>query len=125
MYIYVDHRYTYPGCRIVLVPDGNMKNRRNLCLAKDASFIEFENLPGSIKSGCQRTPAYKSRYCKHHMNQVCTLTSDSTPDEELSELMVGPPVHSKQTKSKHPGDPIVKVLISKKVTRRETYYQVC
>ena len=96
-----------------------------MCLAKDAGFIEFQNLPGSIKSGCQKTPDYKSRYCKHHKHQVCTLAVDPTPDDEMSDCPVGPVLRSKQQKSKYPGDPVVEVLVSKRSTRRETYYQVC
>ena len=30
-----------------------MKNRRDVCYAKDAGFIGFEGLAGSIKTGCQ------------------------------------------------------------------------
>ena len=57
------HQCYYPGCRSVLVMDGNMKNRRDVCYAKDAGFIQFDGLSGLIKTGCSATPAYKSRFC--------------------------------------------------------------
>jgi hypothetical protein len=31
-----------------MVLDGNMKNHRDVCMAKDAGFIEFDGLPGSL-----------------------------------------------------------------------------
>ena len=51
-----------------------MKNRRDVCYAKDAGYVEFDELSGSIKTGCQATPAYKSRYCEQHiiMAKVCS-----------------------------------------------------
>ena len=32
----------------MFVPDGNMKNHWDVCLAKDAGYIEFEGLPGIV-----------------------------------------------------------------------------
>lgn len=48
-----------------------MKNRRDVCFAKDAGYIAFSGLPGTIKTGCQATPAYKSRYCEDHKHFAC------------------------------------------------------
>ena len=42
----VGHQCKFPGCGTVLVVDGNMKNRRDVCKAKDAGYIEFVGLPG-------------------------------------------------------------------------------
>lgn len=42
----VGHQCKFPGCGTVLVVDGNMKNRRDVCKAKDAGYIEFLGLPG-------------------------------------------------------------------------------
>ena len=39
-----------------MVLDGNMKNHRDVCYAKDAGFIEFEGLKGLIKTGCAAAP---------------------------------------------------------------------
>ena len=32
--------------------DGNMKNRRDVSMAKDAGYIQYPKLQGHIKSGC-------------------------------------------------------------------------
>ena len=69
--IFVAHRCKFPGCGSVFVLDGNMKNRRDVCYAKDAGFIQFDGLPGLIKTGCTSTPAFKSHYCSHHGNPIC------------------------------------------------------
>ena len=55
-----------------------------MCYAKDADYIEFSGLPGSIKSGCHATPAYKSRYCSDHLHLACDsreLTGDEDGDD--------------------------------------------
>ena len=48
-----------------------MKNRRDICLAKDAGTISYPGLPGHIKTGCVASPAYKSRYCQNHKARSC------------------------------------------------------
>ena len=36
----IEHTCKYPGCKNVLVLDGNnMKNRRDVCMAKDSGYI--------------------------------------------------------------------------------------
>ena len=120
------HSCTFPGCGKVLVLDGNMKNRRDVCYAKDAGYLEFEGLSGSIKSGCQATPAYKSRYCDHHKHFACdTQQLTATEDEDGDDLdaPIGPLVRSKQ-KQKQPGESIVELILAKKQTRQQTYYKV-
>ena len=62
----LEHHCDRPGCGQVLVFDGNMKNNREVCYAVDAGYTEFGSLPGRIKTGCQNTPAFKSRYCSIH-----------------------------------------------------------
>ena len=44
--------------------DGNMKNRRDVCMAKDAGSIEYPGLPGHIKSGCTASPKFNSLHAK-------------------------------------------------------------
>lgn len=119
------HSCKYPGCRTVLVLDGNMKNHRDVCMARDAGFIEFDGLEGRLKTGCQATPAHKSRYCTSHSPQAVNLDIKVPEDEEASQLegLVGPVVRSQQQHSE-PGDPVVEVLLAKRSTRKETYYQV-
>ena len=94
---------TYPGCKKVLVLDGNLKNQCEVCMAKHAGYIEFKNLPGSIKTGCQRTPAFKSRYCLEHMTHACTYQVEDAGEKK---------------------EGVVEGLLSKKVLRNETFYEV-
>ena len=44
----IEHTCKYPGCKNVLVLDDNMKNRHDVCMAKDAGCIQYPNLPGHI-----------------------------------------------------------------------------
>jgi len=102
-----------------------MKNRRDVCFARDAGIIEFDGLPGSIKTGCTATPAYKSRYCEMHKNHACDLTVSNCEDEEMDEP-TGPTLRYKQPK-KPLGNQVAQVaqaLLGKKTTRQQTYYQV-
>lgn len=105
-----------------------MKNRRDVCYAKDAGYIEFNDLPGSIKSGCQATPAYKSRYCENHVNFACDsqqLTGQEAEDGKGLDAPIGPVLRSAQKQQKQPGESIVKSILAKKCTRQRTYYKVC
>ncbi len=43
-----------------------MKNRRVVCNARDAGYVEYPGLPGKIKTGCMKTPSYGSKYCYSH-----------------------------------------------------------
>ena len=87
-----------------------MKNHRYVCMAKDASFIEFEGLPGRIVSGCNRIPVYKSRYCNDHKERACCVTLKE-PTEGI------PPSQAENA--------VVEMVLGKKVTRTCTYYKVC
>ena len=96
LYMYpVAHSCSYSGCGRVLVLDGNMKNHRDICLARSAGIVEFKNLPGQITTGCINTPAYKSRYCVDH-----------TPSTSES------------------GSSTKAIITGKKCTRTGIYYQV-
>lgn len=120
---FLAHKCNFPGCASVLVIDGNSKNRRDVCYAKDAGFIQFDGLSGSIKTGCTATPTYKSRYCAKHINQACTeLLALEDVDEELGALS-GPAVRSHQSKL-GPGQIVAEMILAKKQTRRQLYYQV-
>ena len=89
-----------------------MKNRRDVCLAKDAGFIEYPGLTGRIKTGCMATPAFKSRYCTQHTVRVCLSSEeDSTQDNPLAV-------------SSSPGEQAVIEMLLEKVTRSTTYYKV-
>ena len=90
----------------MLVIDGNMKNRRDVCAASEAGFTEYEGLPGVIKTGCQLSPGYQSRYCHKHALRITSITDGE--EQTLSCTKYG----------------IVKFITAKKVTCYATYYQV-
>lgn len=69
-----EHTYKFPGCQNVLVLDDNMKNRQDICYAKDAGFVQFPGLPGQIETGCVASPAFKSRFCTKHADLSPLLT---------------------------------------------------
>ena len=89
----------------MIVIDGDMKNRRNVCAATEAGYLQYDGLEGNIKTGCPMTPLQTLRYCYHHVIRV------SKPDAE-----------DKYTQSGEEG--IVKVIMSEKETRSGVYYQV-
>lgn len=73
----------HAGCGTVLVLDGNMKNRRHVCNARDAGYIEYQGLPGKIKTGCMLTPEYKSEYCRKHTIRACNFgLADATSSQD-------------------------------------------
>lgn len=94
----------------MLVLDGNLKNRRDVCYAKDAGFIQFEGLSGSIKTGCPATPTFKSRFCDQHNNQTCTLSMSEEVDEDL-DVPSGPRLRAMERRSR-PGEPILEMILA-------------
>ena len=62
-----------------------MKNHRDVCYAKDAGFIEFDCLTGSIKTGCLATPDYKSRFRIDYKKQTAELRSYNDQDLDKNE----------------------------------------
>ena len=101
---FTEHSCTYPGCRDVLVIDGNMKNRRDVCMAKNVGFVEYSGLPGHVKSGCTSSPSYKSRYCLEHKSHTC----NPLPGGDESGV----------------SDQVVEMILEKKITRNNTFYKV-
>ena len=63
---------------------------------------------------CQSTPDYKSCFCKDHKNQAVELREQSDSIDGNTTL----PRNFKQ------GYPIPELVLTKKTTRKETYYQV-
>lgn len=96
----VGHLCTYPGCREVLIIDGNMKNRRDICAAKDAGWIQYPELPGCVKTGCISSPAFKSAFCAKH--KIRAVEADTADPDKM----------------------VVDSLLAKKETRNGNYYQV-
>ena len=104
------HQCTFPGCNQALVLDGNMKNRRDICAATEAGFIEYEGLPGTIKTGCQSSPLQTSKYCYYHAPRM----SQCDPEEDQGTTTTSSTIQ----------EGIVKCIMGKKITRNNTYYQV-
>lgn len=122
-YISAGHTCTFSGCKDVLVLDGNQKNQRSICMAKDAGYIEFSSISGSIKSGCINTPQYKSRFCEVHTPRACNaqpvhLNEAQLDTEEPRDYC------NTQLRSDSAGEPVVQLLLEKKTTRHDTYYKV-
>lgn len=99
-------------------------------MAKDSGFISYDGLPGSIHTGCIKTPAYKSRFCKDHEECVCNLPIASHEEVEsaLMEEMSSGPFTRAKAKAQGANPEIVDVVekvLDQKVTRGKTYYKVC
>lgn len=101
-----------------MVIDGNQKIRRSVCMATDAGSIEYPSLPGSIKTGCTRSPKFKSRFCEQHEPR-----SYSGNPQYLSENHIEETNPAKHHCSQSEGQ-IVELLLEKKSTRNGTYYKV-
>ena len=109
------HSCKYPGCKNVLVIDSNMKNQRDVCAATEAGFVEFEGLPGAIKTGCQLSTGYQSRYCYHYAPRVSTIQGEQSSHSISGTLQGEQSGHS---------EGVVKLITAQKQTRSGTYYQV-
>lgn len=51
IFFYEGHSCDVPGCRSVLVMDGNMKNARQVCMVKSIGELHFPGTCGSIIVG--------------------------------------------------------------------------
>lgn len=107
-----------------------MKNRRDVCMAKDVGYIFYESLPGSIHTGCVNTPAFNSRYCKDHQEHVCTLqvaTDDEVKSAVVEDMTSGPLTRAKAKAQGATTDVegVIEKVLDQKVTRNKTYYKVC
>lgn len=88
----------------MLVIDDKKKNRRVVCAATEAGYIEYHHLPGAIKTGCQLSPLQSSQYCSHHA--PCVTDQDKSDDSLIPS-----------------NERIIRVITGKRVTRNKTYYQ--
>ena len=96
------------------------ENRRDVCYAKDAGFIQFDGLPGLIKTGCTSTPAFKSHYCSHNIHQVCELKgSEDIGDDEMDK-----PISRSHSSKQSTESAVAEMILAKKATRKQIYYQV-
>ena len=81
-----------------------MKNRRDVCAASEAGYIHYEGLPMFIKTGCQQSPGYSSKYCFEHAPRIAM---------------------SEESGANNAGyEGVVKIITAKKETRSGIYYQV-
>lgn len=99
------HNCKTPGRGRVFILDGNMKNHRDVCFAKEAGYVEYHGLPGKIQTGCPNTPALNSRYCTKHIPTTVSLNDDSDTRPKVSQEQQG-------------------IVIGKKTTRQSTLYEV-
>lgn len=77
-----------------------MKNRRDVCAATEAGFAEYTGLPGVIKTGCQHSPSFQSKYCYEHSPRVVKMTYEDTEQPHPSqEDVVGFITNMKQTRN--------------------------
>lgn len=101
-------------------------------MAKDAGYLQYEGLPGSIHTGCINTPAHNSRFCKHHGECICSLKVAS--DEEVNEvdgtteeISLGPLTRARakaQGLNIIENVAVIEKVLDKKLTRNKTYYKV-
>lgn len=106
------HRCAVHGCGTVLVFDGNCKNYRDVCKARDAGYVEYEGLQGAVKTGCMNTPELNSRFCAQHTENVA-VPQHFDPDSDSPESMLQSAKES-----------VVAMILGKRSTRHGTYYQV-
>ena len=50
-YVSLDDACDTPGCKTVLVLDGNMKNAQQVCMCKHIGELYFEDLEGTVVVG--------------------------------------------------------------------------
>lgn len=108
-----DHICESPGCKSMLVLDGNMKNARQVCMVKDVAELHFSAINGSIVVGCQNTPAKGSRYCAEHCETAISFRDDSVESTGCEETEKGDQVGCLITK-----------ILNEKTTRQGIIYQV-
>jgi len=63
----------------VIVIDGNLKNRRDICASTSAGLLSFNGLP-DIKTGCQATPGWQSKFCYDHAPRRSKISLDASED---------------------------------------------
>ena len=105
------HQCDVAGCGQTIVIDGNMKNYRDVCFAVNAGYVEYKGLPGRVRTGCQNTPQYMSRYCGVH-NPVVAIPQNIQLDDN-------PKPSTSATREDQVG-----LIVNKRVTRRSTLYEV-
>jgi len=78
-----------------------MKNHRSVCAASEAGYIEYDGLPGRVKTGCTNTPEQKHRFCTLHKPRVLNSSCQSSKTA------------------------VIESILDKKETRSVTHFKVC
>lgn len=110
--LHLDHECDATGCTNVLILDGNLKNRRAVCSATHAGYIEYSGLPGRVRSGCQNTPSQDSPYCEFHKPILAKPQKFDVSGVESS------------TNSVLTEEEPVGIIINKRETRNSVLYEV-
>ena len=110
--VYTGHSCDKPGCGTVLVMDGNAKNRRDVCKAREAGYTEYVGLQGKVRTGCMNTPAPGSRFCHLHSDKTA-IPQKLNPDD--TSTTVNAPSSE---------ECVVGVITAKRTTRNAIFYQV-
>ena len=123
-----DHRCTFPGCKNVIVLDGNMKNQHDICYAKDAGFVHYPGLPGQIKTACVASPAFKSRFCHQHSTRSCPSSISKKEGTctctYMYQYIVTNSTHTWHMLEVGTLGAVVELLLADKEARGSKYYQV-
>ena len=94
-----------------------MKNHRAVCSATHAGYIEYKDIPGQVRSGCQNSPAFDSSFCALHkpvlaMPQRVQIQHATSEGGEFT-------LDLRKTEEEPVG-----IITNKRTTRSSTFYQV-
>ncbi|CAB4004926.1 Hypothetical predicted protein [Paramuricea clavata] len=116
---WTDHICDVPGCKSVVVIDGNMKNARQVCSCLDVGELHFDGMSGSILVGCQNTPGKKSRFCDVHKDAACALKDDwSSMTDSIEQKPTSGVLESDDT------DVLPIKVLNERETRQGKFYEV-
>ena len=87
-----------------------MKNRCDVCMARDAGYTTYEGLPGAIKTGCMNSPELGARLCSLHKVRACKpFTGEEDKD-------------APERSESH--DKVVEMILERRTNRKANYYKV-
>ena len=88
-----------------------MKNQRDVCMACEAGYTAYKNLPDTIKTGCLNSPEPNARHCKVHRIHACNPPLSIPMDDAVPEMT-------------NSVEQVVEMILEKKMTRKAVYYKV-
>ena len=77
----------------------NQKNNRPVCAADEAGYVQYEGLPGKVKTGCMNTPLQTSTFCAHHYPRVMEAQCSDEPKQKIQYRVVESILQEKQTRN--------------------------